>query len=334
MMNENSRIPVGVLGATGYTGRELLRLLAGHSEVRIAFATSESEAGTPIRRLGRNLPEMDLVKSADAPLNEVEVVFSCLPHGDSARWVEKILAAGAKAIDLSNDLRVISESTPVWGTHAVYGLPELHRAEIANADLVANPGCYPTAAILSIAPLARRGLIGQGAVIINAASGVTGAGRTPKRELLFGEVSEDYRAYGVGNLHRHLAEMIDQVTKVSSGAAPELVFTPHLLPVPRGILATTYIPLTQPLTGAEARAIFDEDYASEPFVDVLQEGTPNLSSIVRTNYVSIGIAPLAGVTAPMMVVIAAVDNLVKGAAGQALQNLNIMQGWTETEGLL
>ena len=334
MMNEFSAIPVGVLGATGYTGRELLRLLGSHPHVRIAFATSESEAGTSIRRLARNVPEMDLIRSADAPLGDVEVVFSCLPHGESAKWVERILAAGAKAIDLSNDLRVINDSTPVWGTHAVYGLPELHREKIASADLVANPGCYPTAAILSIAPFAKRGLVGDGPVIINAASGVTGAGRTPKRELLFGEVSEDYRAYGVGNVHRHLAEMVDQVTRVSTGKAPELVFTPHLLPVPRGILETIYVPLEQELSGDQARALFDEDYGDEPFVDVLGEGTPTLASIVRTNFVSIGVVPLAGVSSPMMMVVAAEDNLVKGAAGQALQNLNIMQGWTETEGLL
>lgn len=333
-MKDSSLLTVGVLGATGYTGRELIRLLAGHPRVRIGFATSESEAGTPLGKLVRGSAELSLVRSEDVRLGDAEVVFSCLPHGESLRWVERIRNAGARAIDLSADLRVPDETTPEWGRGAVYGLPELHRERIRDAELIANPGCYPTAATLSIAPLARRGLIGKGPVIVNAASGVTGAGRSPKRELLFAEVGEDFRAYAVGNVHRHLGELRDQVARLSVNGAPDIVFSPHLLPVRRGILETIYLPLGRPLTTSEAFALFEEDYSSEPFVEVLRDGTPSLAGVVGTNLVSIGVSEVAGVSAPLLMVVAAIDNLVKGAAGQALQNLNVMQGWPETSGLL
>jgi N-acetyl-gamma-glutamyl-phosphate reductase len=322
-----------VLGATGYTGRELIRLLSDHPRVRIAFATSESEAGGSLRRIERRAPDLALVRSEDAPLREAEVVFSCLPHGTSLKWVERIRAAGVRAIDLSSDLRVVTKDTPGWAEGAVYGLTELYREQLEGAELVANPGCYPTAAILALTPLIRRGLIGDGPVVINAASGITGAGRSPKRELLFAEAAEDFRAYAVGNVHRHLGEMRDQVGKMSAGDAPELVFTPHLLPVRRGILETIYVPLAEPLNAGEATGVYEEDYGSEPFIEVLREGTPALAGVVGTNLVSIAAAPLAGVSSPLLMVIAAEDNLVKGAGGQALQNLNVMQGWPEQEGL-
>jgi N-acetyl-gamma-glutamyl-phosphate reductase len=334
MYDSSSPLPVGVLGATGYTGRELVRLLARHPRVRIAFATSESEAGAPLRKLVRNAPDLRLVRSADAPLDDVELVFSCLPHGSSLEWVERVRGAGKRVIDLSADLRVPGEGMPEWGRSAVYGLPELHRDAIAGAEIVANPGCYPTAAILSLAPLVRRGLVGEGPVIVNAASGVSGAGRSPKREYLYGEVAEDYRAYAVGNVHRHLAEMRHQIGLLSEGSAPDLVFTPHLLPVRQGILETIYVPLSEPLTSGDARGIYAEEYAGEPFVEVLEEGTPALADVVGTNLVSISATSVAGVSAPLLTVIAAEDNLIKGAAGQAVQNLNVMEGWPETEGLL
>ena len=322
-----------MLGANGYTGRELIRLLGGHPRVEIGFATSESEAGAPLRKIARTAPDIPLVKAAEARLGEVDVVFSCLPHGDSMAWVEKVRAAGTRAIDLSADLRVPGEQTPEWAKDVVYGLPELHRDAIKGAELVANPGCYPTAATLAIAPLARRGLIAAGPVIINAASGVTGAGRSPKRELLFAEVGEDFRAYAVGNVHRHLAEMRDQVAGVSKNGQPELVFTPHLLPVRRGILETIYFPVPETLTADAARALYEEDYGSEPFVQVLQDGHPSLADVVGTNLVVLSVADVQGVTSPLLMVIAAIDNLVKGAAGQAVQNLNVMMGWPEAEGL-
>ena len=269
----------------------------------------------------------------DAPLADVEVVFSCLPHGASIERVEWLRAAGLRVIDLSNDMRVPGPTTPGWAEGVVYGLPELHRERIAGAELIANPGCYPTAAILALAPLVREGLIASGPVIVNAASGSTGAGRSPKRDLLFSEVAEDYRAYALGNVHRHLAEMRDQLGRVGA-TAPELVFTPHLLPVRRGILETIYVPLTRELSARDAVGVYDAAYENEAFVEVLPEGVPSLGRVVGTNFLSLGAVPVTGVGAPLLTVVAAEDNLVKGAAGQALQNLNVMMGWPETEGLV
>lgn len=318
-----------MLGATGYTGRELVGLLARHPRVELAFATSQGEAGASLRAVHRAAPELTLRRAEDAPLGEVDVVFSCLPHGESARWAEAALQAGARVIDLSHDLRVVGEQTPAWAREAVYGLPELHRERIAGARLVANPGCYPTAALLALAPLLRRGLV-AGPVIIDAASGVTGAGRAPRRELLFAELAEDFRAYAVGNVHRHLAELRDQVRRLADQPAPELVFTPHLLPVKRGILETIYVPLREPLP--EPRQLWLEDYAAEPCVRVLPHA-PALADVVGTSQVALGVTAAAGVSAPLLIVLAALDNLLKGAAGQAVQNLNLLFGWPETEGL-
>jgi N-acetyl-gamma-glutamyl-phosphate reductase len=329
-MNNYASARIGILGAGGYTGRELARLIARHPRARIAWATSESDAG---RALGDVIPGVDgpaLVRAEDAPLDRADCVVSCLPHGESARWMERARAAGARAIDLSADLRVPNDATPAPLRGAVYGLPELHRAKIAGADVVANPGCYPTAALLALAPLLRRGLV-AGPVIVNAASGVTGAGRSPKRELMFAEVAEGFSAYAVGNVHRHLCEMRAQASALAGGAAPELVFTPHLLPVKRGILETIYIPLRQPVQ--DAAELWLDDYSSEPFVRVMEERMPGLADVVGSNRVAIGTTPVQGVSQPMLIVVAAIDNLLKGAAGQAVQNLNLMFGWGEAEGL-
>lgn len=324
-------VRAGVLGATGYAGQELVRLLGRHPRVRLALATSESEAGRSLRAVVPGGPELRLERVADAGLDGCDVVFSCLPHGEGGAWVGRAREAGARVIDLSADLRVASPSTPAWAGDAVYGLPELFRSEFGSADLVANPGCYPTAVLVALGPALRRRLV-SGAVVVNAASGVTGAGRSPRRELLFGEVAEDYRAYGVGNAHRHLPEMRVHGGRLS-GTAPELVFTPHLLPVRRGILATIYVPLAEELTEPAARALWMEDYAGEPFVEVLAEGVPALLSAVGTNRVVVGVSGVCDASSPGLLVVAAMDNLLKGAAGQAVQNMNLVFGWPETEGL-
>jgi len=328
-MNRDSVVRVGVLGATGYTGREAIRLLSRHRGVRIVLATSQSEAGATLG-VGK-AGEVRLTRLEDVDLAGCDAVLSCLPHGEGARWVQAALEVGAKVVDLSADLRVVGADTPEWTREAVYGLPELHRERIADAVLVANPGCYPTAALLALAPLLRRGLT-FGPVVIDAASGVTGAGRSPKRELLFAEVAGDFRAYAVGNTHRHLAEMRDQAAGLAGGAAPELVFTPHLLPVKRGILETIHVTLREPLLGDPAE-LWSADYAHEPFVEVLTGRPPSLADVVGSNRVAIGVTAVAGVSAPMLTVFAAIDNLVKGAAGQAVQNLNLMFGLCEAEGL-
>ncbi|HEX5726201.1 MAG TPA: N-acetyl-gamma-glutamyl-phosphate reductase [Longimicrobiaceae bacterium] len=329
-MDSVSKLRVGILGASGYAGREAVRLLARHGKAEIALASSQSEAGASLSTLARGAPDLPLVRVEDAELAGCDVVLSCLPHGESAAWAERALQAGARVIDLSSDLRVPGEDAPAWARAAVYGLPELHRSRIPTAALVANPGCYPTAALLALAPVLRRGLA-AGPVVIDAASGVTGAGRSPKRELLFGELAEDFRAYAVGNTHRHLAEMRDQAAHLGNGTTPELVFTPHLLPVKRGILETLYVPLREPVD--DPAALWAADYAGEPFVEVVRGRMPGLADVVGSNRVAIGVSAVAGVSAPMLVVVAAVDNLLKGAAGQAVQNLNLMFGLDETEGL-
>jgi N-acetyl-gamma-glutamyl-phosphate reductase len=210
-----------------------------------------------------------------------------------------------------------------------YGLTELTRSELPDAPVVANPGCYPTAILLALAPLARRGLIQTGGVVnVNAASGVTGAGFTPRPDLLFAEVAEDYKAYAVGNTHRHMAEMRSVLAK--HGAQADLIFTPHLLPVARGILATITVPLTAPL--AEPLAPWHEDYGGEPFIEV-DPDPPTLRDVVRRNVVRICAKPVAAVRQPTLLVISAIDNLVKGAAGQAVQNANVVLGIDEPLGL-
>lgn len=318
-MNINAPVPVGIFGASGYVGEELLRLLARHPRASVVFATARSAAG-------HTLQGVRLVRVEDAPLGRAEVVLSALPHGVSARYVQEVGAAGKRAVDLSADFRL----SPA----AVYGLTEVTRSRIRAAALVANPGCYPTAALLALLPLARRRLIDESReVVIDAASGVTGAGRTPTRELLFGEVAEDFRAYAAGNQHRHLPEL--KATLAGEGGfSGDMVFTPHLLPVKRGILETIHVPLTQTLDQTEAEGIYAAAYGDEPCVLVTSGALPSLKDVVYRNRVAIGFAPVANVRRPRLTVIAAIDNLVKGAAGQAIQNMNVMLGLPETAGLV
>jgi N-acetyl-gamma-glutamyl-phosphate reductase len=316
-----NKIPVGVLGASGYAGRELCALIQRHPSLSLVFATANDQRGTTVRVAGR---DVTFVAPDDADLAGAELVFSALPHGASQEWVSRSRAAGARAVDLSHDLR------PGNGCEGIpYGLTELNRAIVRGADVVANPGCYPTSILVALAPLIKRNLIAPGASIIaNSASGVTGAGNSPKREYLFGEVTEDYRAYGVGNTHRHLKEM--RATLEAWNADADLVFTPHLLPVARGILSTITVPLAAPL--ADPLAPWKEDYAGEPCIEIAAE-TPSLRDVTNRNVVRISAKPLEGTRVPMLLVTSAIDNLLKGAAGQALQNANLMLGLVETAGL-
>lgn len=317
-MNNYASVPVGVFGASGYVGQELLRLLSRHPGASVAFATAEAAAG-------ETFEGQRLVKVEDAPLGSAEIVLSCLPHGVSARYVHEARAAGKRTIDLSADFRLSPE--------AVYGLTEFTRPRVADAELVANPGCYPTAALLALVPLAQQGLIDPSReIVIDAASGVTGAGRSPKRELLFGEVAEDYKAYALGNTHRHLAELRASLAR-EGGFTGDLVFTPHLLPVKRGILETIHVPLTRVLDQATAEGLYEVAYAGEPCVLITKGTPPSLKDVVYRNRVALGVAPVASVRRPRLTVIAAIDNLVKGAAGQAVQNMNVMLGLPETAGL-
>ncbi|HLU24827.1 MAG TPA: N-acetyl-gamma-glutamyl-phosphate reductase [Longimicrobiales bacterium] len=315
-------IRAGIAGASGYTGLVLTDILTRHPRLELVFATSESEAGEPVPGT-----ELRYIRLADADLAGVDVFFSCLPHGESGAWAVRAWEAGAVAVDLSADLRG-GESG------AVYGLPELWREEVAGARLIANPGCYPTGVLVALAPAVSAGVVDRSRpVVVNAASGVTGAGRSARRDLLFAEVAEDYRAYGVGNRHRHVAEMNRGLVRVGGGVGVQFVFTPHLLPVRRGILETILLPLEQPLSESDAVAVWAEAYEGEPFIEVLGTRLPSLRDVVGRNVVSLGFSTVDGLDAPALLVVAALDNLVKGAAGQAVQNANLALGLDEREGL-
>lgn len=335
-----NKVTVGVLGASGYAGRELCELIARHPSMGLAFATANSRAGECIRVGGR---EVMLVASEDARLDHADLVFSALPHGASAPWVAASREAGAKVVDLSDDLRPGSPGSFARTAAAEragpsayyskepipYGLTELTRSTLHGAHLVANPGCYPTAILLALAPLLARSLVVRGACInISAASGVTGAGFTPKPELMFAEVSGDFRAYAVGNEHRHLNEMRAMIRQL--GGDNDILFTPHLLPVSRGILATITVPITDPL--AHPLALWRDMYGREPFVEI-SETMPSLRDVVHRNVVRVSAVQAANVRQPTMIIVAAIDNLMKGAAGQAVQNANIMLGLPEIAGL-
>lgn len=289
--------------------------------MQLAFATANERRGEQARLGGA---DVRFIAHDDAPLTNAELVFSALPHGASGTWVARARDAGAKAVDLSSDLR------PGNGTSDVpYGLTEFARPELRDASVVANPGCYPTAILMALVPLAKRGLILPGSTVnATAASGVTGAGLTARTDLLFGEVTEDFRAYGIANTHRHLAEMRSVLGE--SGADADLIFTPHLLPVARGILATITVPVTETLT--DPLAPWREEFAGEPFVEITAE-PPSLRDVVRRNVVRISARNVAGVRQPTLLILSAIDNLVKGAAGQAVQNANVVLGLDEPLGL-
>jgi N-acetyl-gamma-glutamyl-phosphate reductase len=317
-------IPVGVLGASGYAGRELCSLIARHPRFGLAFATANEQRGQSVRLGGQ---AVTFAAPDDVDLSSAALVLSALPHGASLAWVERAREAGARVVDLSSDLR------PGHGAPRVpYGLPELGdeaRRAIRGAEVVANPGCYPTSILLALAPLLAADLVRADATIVaNSASGVTGAGNSPKRELLFAELAEDYRAYGVGNTHRHLTEM--RATLEAFGSDAELVFTPHLLPVARGILSTITVPLTDVI--ADPVAFYRGAYANERFIEV-SDSPPTLREVTHRNVVALSATMLTGTRQPMLLVTSAIDNLMKGAAGQAVQNANLMCGLDECTGL-
>ena len=312
---------MGVLGASGYAGRELCALIADHPGLDLSFATANERRG---ERLALPTGSVTLVATDDAPLKSAELVFSSLPHGASAEWVARVRAIGPRVVDLSSDLR------PGHSQQLVpYGLTELNRRQLHDAPLIANPGCYPTAILLALAPLVRRGLIPAGATVVaDAASGVTGAGNSPRAEMMFGEITENFRAYSVGNEHRHLPEMRDTISRLNGDF--DLLFTPHLLPVARGILATITVPVTS--IPNDLLSPWQDDYANEPFVELASD-PPALKDVVRRNVCRIAARHVSGVRHPTLLVFSAIDNLVKGAAGQAIQNANVSLGLTETLGL-
>ncbi|MGI9078925.1 MAG: N-acetyl-gamma-glutamyl-phosphate reductase [Gemmatimonadaceae bacterium] len=315
------KIPVGILGASGYAGRELCALVVRHPAMELMFAAANERRGEQAAVAGT---DVTFIATADAPLARTGLVFSALPHGVSAEWVARVAECGAKAVDLSADLRPGNG----YAGDAPYGLTELVRARIPAATVVANPGCYPTVILLSLAPLLSRGLIPSGSTIcVTAASGATGAGSAPRANLMFAELTENFSAYAAGNSHRHMNEMR---AFLGQWGEYDLIFTPHLLPVARGILATLTVHITGPLD--DCTAPWREDYAEEPFIE-LADAPPTLRDVTGRNVVRIAVTPVSGVRQPALVITAAIDNLIKGAAGQAVQNANLMLGLAEPLGL-
>ncbi|MGH6912572.1 MAG: N-acetyl-gamma-glutamyl-phosphate reductase [Geminicoccales bacterium] len=341
-MSANS-VSVGILGATGYTGIELLRLLHGHPFAKVDCMTSERYAGQPIEAIfphlrGRDLPPLSRI--GDHDLGALDAVFGCLPHGTTQDVIRE-LPRGPKVIDLSADFRLrdpgVYEQT--YGRphralerqkDAVYGLTEQAREAIKGADLIANPGCYPTTAQLPLWPLLKAGLIDLESIIIDAKSGVTGAGRAAKEASLFAEVSEGLHAYGVSS-HRHTPE-IEQGLSDAAGQEVKVTFTPHLVPMNRGILATIYVQLAPGAEVDDLQAELERSYRGEPFARVLPlRSLPATRHVRSTNSCLMAVHP--GRTPDRAILLSVTDNLVKGASGQALQNMNLMLGLQETAGL-
>jgi len=334
-------VKVGIVGGTGYTGVELLRLLAGHPQVEVTVITSRAEAGRPVADIYPNLRgHFDIAFSEPdlATLGACDLVFFATPNGTAMKLVPELLEKGCRVIDLAADFRLqdiplweqwygMSHSCPELVAEAVYGLPELNREAIRTARLVANPGCYPTAATLGFLPLIESGLVRRSGLVADCKSGVSGAGRGASVGMLMGEVGESFKAYGVPG-HRHMPEIRQNLARVADQSI-ELTFVPHLLPMIRGIHATLYATLTGE---ADLQALYEKRFSDEPFVDVLPAGShPETRSVRGVNHCRIAVhRPQDGDT---VVVLAVIDNLVKGAAGQAIQNMNIMLGLEETLGL-
>jgi N-acetyl-gamma-glutamyl-phosphate reductase len=341
--SKGRKLRVAVIGATGYTGMELVRLLLHHPAVTLTTITSEHYAG---KRLSEVHPSFqgrcDLLLEEvrlEALVSGFDLAFTALPHGISMEVVSALVASGKRVVDLSADFRLSDaqvyekwyrpHQAPQLLSESVYGLPEVHRRKISQARLVASPGCYPTGAVLGVAPLLKKGLL-RGPIIIDAKSGVTGAGRSAALELSFSEVNDNFKAYGVGK-HRHTPEIEQELGRIAKKPVA-VIFTPHLVPMNRGILSTIYVQLQKILGEEDIVEIYRDFYRDEPFVRVaLAGGLPETKEVRGTNDCSIGVRVLSG--SRHVVIITAIDNLVKGAAGQAVQAMNLMCGFPEVAGL-
>jgi N-acetyl-gamma-glutamyl-phosphate reductase len=343
-----TKAKIGVLGASGYTGAELVRMLLRHPRAGIALLTAERRAGQEMRTVFPqfspfNLPTLVAIEEIDWAAAALDVAFCALPHATTQKVIKGLLAAApaTKVVDLSADFRLSDTAAYAkWYGHehhapelqqeAVYGLVEVYRREIRKARLVANPGCYTTCAQLALVPLIKNKAIDLAEIVIDAKSGMTGAGRAAKEAMLFSEVSEGFNAYGVGH-HRHMAEL-DQEFSAAAGRQVTVTFTPHLVPMNRGILSTIYVRGRRGRTPENLHAMLLKSYAKEPFVHVLPFGEmPQTRHVRGSNMTFIGVAKdrIEG----RAIIISALDNLVKGASGQAIQNMNLIMGWPEITGL-
>lgn len=338
-------INVGIIGASGYTGAELLRILSNHPEVKLTVVTSRQYAGQSINAVFPNLRNItDLIcedPSSSQLFDKADLFFTAVPHKTAMDLVPDLINAGKKVIDLSADFRISDvavyedwyqpHSSAQFLEQAVYGLPEIHRGKIKNTSLVANPGCYPTSIILGLAPLLINGLIDTTTIIADSKSGTSGAGRTASTATLFCEVHDGFRPYKVGRTHRHTPE-IEQELSLLAQHEMKISFTPHLLPISRGILSTVYASLTGKVTENELSALYQDYYEKEPFIRPLPVNHfPATQHVKGSNFcdISLKVDPATN----RVIVMSAIDNLVKGAAGQAVQNLNIISGFDETTGL-
>lgn len=336
---------VGIVGATGYTGAELMRLLSMHSEVELKVVTSNSEQGKLAVEVFPGLRshiELKFEPHDSSSVESCDLVFFATPHATAMHHVPELLENGCKVIDLSADFRI--KNAPIWEEWykekhvcpelfdlAVYGLPELNREEIKEAQLVANPGCYPTAITLGLLPAIKNKLIDTANIIADAKSGVSGAGRKAALATQFSEISESFKAYGVSG-HRHLPEIIQTLNDAQSDNNVQLTFVPHLVPMNRGIFATIYV--KQKDHKVDMQRYYNDFYKQEPFVDVMPSGSnPDTRSVSTTNNCRIAVYPGGDESQPT-VILSVIDNLVKGAAGQAIQNMNLMFGFDEKLGLV
>ena len=338
-------IKAGIYGATGYTGVELARILDRHPSVEIMFATSERSAGQTlgdIEPLVGELGKMTLIPSASAPVDGIDVAFLCLPHAAAAKTAVFLLKHHIRVIDLSADFRLedvgvyekwykTTHPAPELLDEAVYGLTEFARAQLPAARLVANPGCYTTTSLLALQPIMAAQVETTGNIIIDAKSGVSGAGRAAKANTHYVQVTNNFSPYAIGRVHRHLPE-IEQVIGWWHDSPPPVIFSPHLLPVPRGILANVYVQLKEGMGETAVRTLYETAYADEPFIHVLPAGQlATLAHAVGTNNCVISLTIASD---EMLIITSATDNLIKGASGQAVQNMNVMFGLDETVGLI
>ena len=334
---------VAILGASGYTGGELIRILVNHPNVKISYITAEKHAGKKVSEvfphlkgiLDLKLEKLDPKKIPD----DIDIVFAALPHGASAEVIHEIYKRKIKIIDLGADFRLNEGNYRQWyGDHpcsdiledAVYGISELNKEQIAESNLIANPGCYPTASILPLAPLLKENIVDESSIIIDSKSGVSGAGRSPSLDLHFCEVSEGFKAYKVAE-HRHSPEIEQHLSEYSKKDV-NIIFTPHLIPIDRGIFSTIYVKTDKEYTTSELLQKLKDFYKNSHFIRIYDEGQfPNISYVRGSNFCDIGIKSIP--EKKSAVIVSVIDNLVKGAAGQAVQNMNIMMDLPETTGL-
>jgi N-acetyl-gamma-glutamyl-phosphate reductase len=338
-----SKARVGIINITGYAGVELARLLSCHPGVTLAAGTGRSAAEKKLAEVFPHLADLDMTITAE--LGEVDFAFSALPHKESAAEVAPLIRRGVKVVDISADFRLraaadypawygFSHPAPDFLSEAVYGLPELYRDEIKRARIVANPGCYPTGAILALAPALKAGTI-EPDIIIDSKSGISGAGRSLSLTTHFAEAHDDVTAYALEG-HRHLPEIIQELARLSPGKAPRITFIPHLIPMTRGILTTAYAPLAAGKLSCnqdgirDLRQLYREFYKGKPFVRVVDD-PPHTKHTWGANFCLVH--PTIDLRAGRLIVVSAIDNLVKGAAGQAVQNMNLMLGLEETLGI-